>query len=356
MRVRLAADTVTGLLRFRALGWLKHQGLSLIQQQWQWPSEALVLLESSLHALVGSDPVWQVTTPPPFPGLQAVTITTGPDRFPHAFTLFQAALASGWDWTVAVTALAPVSHGWFQDSGHTFIVAGAQGSPLFAALHGPWTSASLAAFHTGPSVQVYLCQGVAVAFCALQSLRLRQRPPGRGEPHRRSRFLPEFIRLPHTNGRVTLPRFRVTSVVERRQRWIDLLGNNLDGTARAIVSGRLVYPRRWTTLMSSWKRNHPSLDQDEEVKRLLGPKLAVYLYQGALEYVPPGCPMPTQVEPHGAIFKQGPDGRRLISDARISNEGVEPWGVHFHTINDLADMLDWNDIMLQGNSGGKKSF
>ncbi len=43
-------------------------------------------------------------------------------------------------------------------------------------------------------------------------------------------------------GRLILPQYTVTSVVERRHVWMRRIPN-MDGVMRALVSGKLCYPR-----------------------------------------------------------------------------------------------------------------
>ena len=64
--------------------------------------------------------------------------------------------------------------------------------------------------------------------------------------------------------------------------------------------------------------------------------MAAYFFQGALEYVFPGHPLPTIVEPKGAVPKKGPDKYRDIADARVGNKSLADWGVRNYTARDLA--------------------
>ena len=101
------------------------------------------------------------------------------------------------------------------------------------------------------------------------------------------------------DGTFEVPRFKVTSVVERRAVWERLIPN-MDGVTRLLVNGKLCYPRNNWRILPSVKPNHPSWNIPE-VKEVLGKKLAVWLWQGAMEWVAPWLPRPTIIEPKGAV-------------------------------------------------------
>ena len=104
----------------------------------------------------------------------------------------------------------------------------------------------------------------------------------------RSRFYPDWLRLPQDDmGKLIFPRTYVTSIVERRFEWRRIMGN-IDGATWAVLCDQTNYPRVDWMLKWVYKRNHPSWEQDD-VKRVLGPKFAAYLVQGALEGVPHDC-------------------------------------------------------------------
>jgi hypothetical protein len=62
--------------------------------------------------------------------------------------------------------------------------------------------------------------------------------------------------------------------------------------------------------------------------------------------VPWNCPLPLFIEPLGAVDKATPPWRRLILDARISNEFQDAWGVWYFSVSQLAALLDVCDIMF----------
>ena len=123
------------------------------------------------------------------------------------------------------------------------------------------------------------------------SARIRLQRPGARQVRDRdgrptySRWLPEYIRLPKDKRGGIAKQLPVVTVVDRREEWRRLIGN-VDAVTWAIVSGQMVYPRRCWMLQGSWLRNHPSWNQPR-VRLKLGAKFGQWLYQGALEWVPP---------------------------------------------------------------------
>ena len=263
-------------------------------------------------------------------------------RFPHTAVLFAAALSNGWPWSLALRIFAGVSSGSFCNRGCGFITSYGMGLSTERLQTGRWLVGHVSESGGGDlSVSVFFDDSAAVLFVCNKSLRVVSPEPPRGRsgagPRRRTRFLPEYVRLPtDSDGNPVLPRFLVTSIVERRHVWARLI--QMDGVTRSLVNGKLTYPRVSGRVTASWLRNHRSWE-DPEVKAVLGKKLATWFYQGALEYVPPGVPPPTVIEPKAAVAKKGKDKYRDITDAREGNKSLEPWGVIYFTARDLADAL-----------------
>ena len=92
--------------------------------------------------------------------------------------------------------------------------------------------------------------------------------------------------------------------------------------------------------------NHASWERNEASKIALGPKFAVWVWQGIVEMVPWNCPLPLFIEPLGAVDKATPPWWRLILDARISNEFQDAWGVWYFSVSQLAALLDVCDILF----------
>jgi len=155
-----------------------------------------------------------------------------------------------------------------------------------------------------------------------------------------SRWFPPHIRLARdpSTGLFQLPAARVTAVVERASAWRHYLGP-LDGVAQSIIDGNFSYPRASWSYVPSWKRNHPSWEQDDRAKESLGPTIANWLFSGVLEYVPPDCNPPLVVEPVGAVPKSSEPWFRLITDARVSNKELGDWPVRYWTVLETAASL-----------------
>jgi hypothetical protein len=196
---------------------------------------------------------------------------------------------------------------------------------------------------------VYLRDGKVAALHSNKSMKIAQassqasnslkRISASGEEYH-TRFYPDWLRLPQDDkGRLIFPKTYVTSLVERRFEWIKVMGN-VDGATWAILSGHMAYPRNEWVLRQVWQKNHDSWEQ-EDVKRMLGPKYATYLVQGALEAILFGMRRAAIYNPAGSVPKKGPDKYRAIADARIANLGVGDWGVRLYTILEIVDMLDW---------------
>ncbi len=126
------------------------------------------------------------------------------------------------------------------------------------------------------------------------------------DPRRRKKgleALPDFIALQRDEeGRPIIPQSRVTALVEARDVWASELGT-LDAVTRSITRGQLVMPRISAPSQQKALRNHPSLENDEDAKRALGPVIAKWLASGVLEYVAWDDRMPILLQPCGAVPK-----------------------------------------------------
>jgi hypothetical protein len=124
--------------------------------------------------------------------------------------------------------------------------------------------------------------------------------------------------------------------------WLRLI--RMDGVTRAAVMGMLCYPRSSWRISLSYLPNHKSWEV-EEVKAKLGQKMAAYFVQVAMEFVFPGHPLPSIIEPKGAVPKKGADKYRDIADARKGNKSLSDWGVRYFTARELALALSWRAIV-----------
>jgi hypothetical protein len=152
--------------------------------------------------------------------------------------------------------------------------------------------------------------------------------------------LPDFIALPRDEeGRTIIQQSRVTAVVEARDAWASELGA-LDAVTRSITRGQLVMPRISAPSQQKALRNHPSWENDEDVKRALGPVIAKWLASGVLEeYVAWDDRMPILLQPCCAVPKETAPFYCLITDARFANKFYCDWGVTYTTAAPLSSTL-----------------
>jgi hypothetical protein len=131
--------------------------------------------------------------------------------------------------------------------------------------------------------------------------------------------LPDFIPLPRDEeGRTIIPESWVMALVEARDAWASELGT-LDAVTRSITRGQLVMPRVSAPSQQKALHNHPSLKDDGEAKRALGPVIAKCLASGVLEYVVWNDRMPILLQLWGEVPKGTPPFYHLITDARFAN-------------------------------------
>ena len=336
--VNLVVMVMAGATLYEDVSWLLQGGLRAHAGVWRMGTDRVREAEDRLALVVGRPAVFGGGEPPAW--AQPVDEQGAPRPFPLAVLLFGAALRSGWPWGLALRLFAGLKAGWVCGGGHGFVPdRGRELPPPGRGLAGQWLVGKLSSLtDPGAVVTVYFdFSAVVFVECSRPVFAPRLGAPA---PYGRrpSLFLPPYVRLPQdAAGRLVLPRFTVTSVVERRHVWAKRIPN-MDGVVRALVSGKLCYPRIDWRVVPSFKPNHKSWEQFE-VKEMLGRKLAVWLYQGALEWIHPLLPRPVIIEPKGAVPKKGPDKYRDVSDSREGNKSLADWGVRYHTWKELADAL-----------------
>ena len=330
--VAVTSAILYGTLRHEALLIARDGGFQLLGSAWGWSNDQVASAGRTVAAVIGASPAQLVDCYSSLPGGLGQ-----PCAFPHLSMLAHVVISSGLSWDLALPSLARFYWGRFDSAGSQFWCTRPDGRLLADVSLHPWQSLYIGArTDDDPSIILLLQDNIIIAVLASESLRPSA---ARARERSSSRFLPSYIRLPKDEeGNLIFSTIRVTSLIENREAWSRIIGN-VDGVTWAILSGRLVYPRVSWLLKGSWLRNHPSYESPE-VKDVLGLKTAVYLVQGALEWVAPWCRVPLYIEPVGAVVKPGPDKFRMISDARHGNKGLEHWGVRYHTALDFAATLD----------------
>ena len=61
---------------------------------------------------------------------------------------------------------------------------------------------------------------------------------------------------------------------------------------------------------------------------------------------PPGV---ANVNPVGAVDKEGKDKYSIIQDERLANLGVDDWGMRLFSVRELTYMLNWCSITYGDN-------
>ena len=330
----VTAAILHGTLRYDVLTLAKDRGITSLGLLWGWSQSQVGSAIAAVQSVIGASPL---------AGSECLCVAPddlgGAVVFPHLSMLAVTLLSCGMEWGIALPLLAHCSQGRFDKSGMQFWFTSGNGALVAHGAPRPWTSHVLPS-RSAENPNLVVIRADSLLLAVVSSLPLRPKA-ALARMRASSRFMPPYIRLPQDDqGNLIFPEYRVTSLIEKRDAWARIIGN-VDGVTWAILCGRLVYPRVSWMLTGSWLKNHPSYENDE-VKSVLGPKIATYLAQGALEWIPPDCDPPLYIEPTGAVFKPGPDQYRMISDARHGNKGLEHWGVRYHTALDFAAALDYS--------------
>ena len=356
--VGAVAVVLGGAVRHQAIRGLLGGGLQTLAAGWHWDDARTQSALAALRGLVGEPVPFRPSRPPP-PGV--FSEQAGNARFPHTTALFGAALACGWPWATALDVFSSVRLGSFCDDGRGFLSCAGGLLSSERLLHGQWREGLVSApgDNCGPPVRVWFDSAGSVFFRCPSSLRLGPpaRPPrakgasgmlvptGSRPPARtRTRFLPEYIRMPRDeHGNIVIAKHLLTSVFQQRREWARLIP--MDGVTRAIVFGMACYPRiSWRTL-ASWKPNPPGWN-NPEAKAAIGHKFAQWVFKGDLEVVPHGAPRPLIIEPQSFVDKKGKEKFRNISDSRVGNETLDKWGVRYFSARDFSDGLSPCAIVL----------
>ena len=339
--ISLATVVLCGQARHESLLALLGGGLRLLDPLWFLGETLVCDAEAALRTVVSPPAVFGSALLPNF----FDPADAGPETdFVFSTLLFGEALAAGWPWPLALRLFAGLGRGRPCGRGRGFI-------PDRGKLAQPgsrWLAGSIASAADPDTVATLFFdeQGVVFVGCT-RPIFGSVRRSGAAQPARprqsRSRWLPEYIRLERGGEGVPIfPSGHVTDLVARRHVWERLI--LMDGVTRAVVQGKLCYPRSCWRITPSYLPNHKSWDE-AEVKARLGPKMARYFVQGAIEFILPGMALPTIIEPMGAVPKKGKDKFRAIADARAGNKTISDWGTRVFPARELASALSWRAIV-----------
>ena len=330
-----------GEVRHASLKTLLNGGLCTLAAHWHLPEKDVLVTEACLRAVIGPTAVFGAAS---LPTLQDFLEPGAESDFALAPLLFGEALAAGWPWALAMRLFSGLRRGRPCDRGHGFIPE--RGKCTTPPPGGGWLAGEIVS-EPDVKVTVYFDDaGVGFVRCSRAVFGTAADAHGPMPDwlvQTRSRWMPDYIRIElDAFGIPVLPAHHVTSLVERRDVWKRLI--KMDGVTRAIVLGKLCYPRTCWRITPSYLPNHKSWEVDA-VKLKLGRKMAAYFFQGAAEMILPGQHPPTVVEPKGAVPKKGDDEFRDISDAREGNKSIPKWGTRLFTARDLAASLQWRAIL-----------
>ena len=338
--ISLVAVVLCGAVRHASLLLLLDGGLRSLAPSWRMPEKFLAAAEAGLRRVIGPPAVFGGAA------LPAGFSTALGERMEFAFAtlLFGEALAAGWPWPITLRLFAGLRGGQTCDRGRGFVTDRGKGVTAGSR----WLVGTLAsAADPSTTATVFFDQdGVVFVHCTravFGDARLVRGPAPAWLVRPRTRWLPAYVRLAlREDGTPDYPSLSVTSLVERRHVWERLI--LMDGVTRAIVNGKMCYPRLRWRLSPSYLPNHKSWEQ-VEVKDKLGEKAARYFCQGALEFVHHQHALPTLIEPKGAVPKKGKDRYRDIADGREGNKSIDDWGSRLFPARELAAALSWRSIM-----------
>ena len=313
--VDAAVLVVQGAAPFEALSDLLAGGLQLLAVQWRLSALQLDSLSSRLRSLIDQPAVFG---PEPSDLCRACRLLTTPQVRLVFRTRRSSSPANGWPWSLALYLFAGVSLGSYCNCGFGFITSHGLKLAQESLRDGRWLVGHVHdQGRAGAPVSV-LFDGSAVVFVqSSKSLRVgRPSPPPDRAVVAAQRRTRDYVRLPvDSDGNLVLPELLVTSIVERRLVWARLI--QMNGVTRSLVNGKLACRRISSLVTASWLPKHRSWeDQDvTAVQPVLEQKLTTWFYQGALEYVLPGAPPPTVVEPKAAVPNKRADKYRDITDS-----------------------------------------
>jgi hypothetical protein len=341
--VSLAVLVLCGVARHKSLMALLDGGLRLLAPGWRLDDKLLCAAEAGLRAVIGPPVIFCGSA------LPAIFDPAGAGaemEFAFGALLFGEALAAGWPWTLELR-LGPAPRAAVR-SGSRLHTRARRRCLRLQPLADRGLGGELVSAADPSTVASVFFDDAGVVFVGCSRAVFGPARHVRGPlpawlVQKKTQWLPEYVRLALDNGGTPIyPTLTVTTLVERRHVWERLIV--MECVTRAIVSGKLCYPRTCWRITLSYLPNHKSWEE-AGVKVKLGEKAARYFCQGVIEFVHPEQPLPTIIEPKGSMPKKGPDGYRNFADGRERNKSIADWGSRLFTARDLAAALSWRSIV-----------
>mmetsp|Transcript_41001 Transcript_41001/g.85559 ORF Transcript_41001/g.85559 Transcript_41001/m.85559 type:complete len:1077 (-) Transcript_41001:1365-4595(-) len=120
--------------------------------------------------------------------------------------------------------------------------------------------------------------------------------------------------------------------------WYRYFGD-ISAELETILDGTFTVAKNGLPLRPIFQRNHPSWEDDAYAQRVLMPVVTEWHNAGSLEYVERLHRLPHCILAVGAVPKNSPPLRRLVTDARPINIYAERWRVMYTTVQDICLML-----------------
>ena len=155
-------------------------------------------------------------------------------------------------------------------------------------------------------------------------------------------FMSERFMLPAVDDTQRVKIFRTVRASDGLQHakpfWHRYFGT-LAAELETILDGTFTVAKNGLPLRPIFQRNHPSWENDEYAQKVLIPVIVEWHNAGSLEYVERFHRLPHCILAVGAVPKNSPPLRRLVTDARPINKYAEKWRVKYATVQDICLML-----------------
>ena len=219
--VSLAATVLWGQVRHESLLTLLGGGLRRLDSEWFLGEKLVCDAEAALRTVVSPPAVFGAATLPDFFDPAGAGAETD---FAFSTLLFGEALAAGWPWALALRAFAGLGRGWPCGRGRGFIPERGKHVPRGSR----WLSGSIASAADPDTVATLFFDEHGVVFVGCTKPVFGPAGRSRTHPawldHKKTRFLPEYIRLEADGDGVPIwPDGHVTDLVARRHAWKKLI-------------------------------------------------------------------------------------------------------------------------------------